>query len=236
MRLRPPLSRVLVLRAWPPRRTSSWNAPRTIGFAPSLKSSTTANRKRSDSDRPSLCQCGRCPRSFSRSKGGCGPVPAWSPSLRPESERHGETVWRLRASVAASSSWVSSSVDSPRSADSCRRRQLTCSSADLPPFPAAAGGRVRCWDCGRRDAALVQELHEFEQTVSARPGETWARDKTSGEPVTNFKRSTRRYRIAMSYKKGLDRDRDGDRLRDALVRCGRSVGSPSKALGSSDPR
>jgi len=54
--------------------------------------------------------------------------------------------------------------------------------------------------------------------------------------VTNFKRSTRRYRIAMPYKKGLDRDRDGDRLRDALVRCGRSVGSPSKALGSSDPR
>jgi hypothetical protein len=29
------------------------------------------------------------------------------------------------------------------------------------------------------------------------------------DPVTNFKRSNRIYRIAMSYNKGLDRDKDG---------------------------
>ena len=40
-------------------------------------------------------------------------------------------------------------------------------------------------------------------------GKLLARDKTSGEPVTNFKRSTIRYRIAMFYNKGLDRDKDG---------------------------
>ena len=40
-------------------------------------------------------------------------------------------------------------------------------------------------------------------------GKLGARDKTSGEPVTNFKRSTRLYRIAMSYNRGLDRDKDG---------------------------
>lgn len=40
-------------------------------------------------------------------------------------------------------------------------------------------------------------------------GRLGARDKTSGEPVTSFKRSTRLYRIAISYNKGLDRDKDG---------------------------
>jgi hypothetical protein len=40
-------------------------------------------------------------------------------------------------------------------------------------------------------------------------GKLLARDKTSGEPVTNFKSSTRLYRIAMSCNKGLDRDKDG---------------------------
>jgi hypothetical protein len=40
-------------------------------------------------------------------------------------------------------------------------------------------------------------------------GRLLARDKTSGEPVTNFKRSTRLYLLAMSYNKQLDGDKDG---------------------------
>lgn len=40
-------------------------------------------------------------------------------------------------------------------------------------------------------------------------GRRLARDKTSGEPVTNFRRSTVLYRRAMSYNRGLDRDKDG---------------------------
>jgi Excalibur calcium-binding domain len=40
-------------------------------------------------------------------------------------------------------------------------------------------------------------------------GRLGARDHTSGTPVTNFKRSTRLYRIAMSYNDDLDRDKDG---------------------------
>jgi hypothetical protein len=40
-------------------------------------------------------------------------------------------------------------------------------------------------------------------------GRLLAHDKTSGTPVTNFKRSPRLYRIAMSYNRGLDRDKDG---------------------------
>lgn len=40
-------------------------------------------------------------------------------------------------------------------------------------------------------------------------GRVGARDKTSGTPVTTFKRSTRLYRLAMSYNRSLDRDKDG---------------------------
>jgi Excalibur calcium-binding domain len=40
-------------------------------------------------------------------------------------------------------------------------------------------------------------------------GKRLAHDKTSGIPVTNFKRSTLLYLRAMSYNRGLDRDKDG---------------------------
>ena len=40
-------------------------------------------------------------------------------------------------------------------------------------------------------------------------GRRLARDKTSGDPVTNFKRSTALYNTAMGYNRGLDRDKDG---------------------------
>jgi hypothetical protein len=40
-------------------------------------------------------------------------------------------------------------------------------------------------------------------------GRRLARDKTSGDPVTNFKRSTALYLLAMRHNKGLDRDKDG---------------------------
>jgi excalibur calcium-binding domain-containing protein len=40
-------------------------------------------------------------------------------------------------------------------------------------------------------------------------GRRFAHDHTSGVPVTNFKRSTLLYNRAMSYNRGLDRDKDG---------------------------
>jgi hypothetical protein len=40
-------------------------------------------------------------------------------------------------------------------------------------------------------------------------GKVGARDKTSGTPVTTFKRSTYLYKTAMRYNRGLDRDKDG---------------------------
>jgi hypothetical protein len=40
-------------------------------------------------------------------------------------------------------------------------------------------------------------------------GKAKARDKTSGKPVTTFKRNTRLYNTAMSHNKRLDGDKDG---------------------------
>lgn len=40
-------------------------------------------------------------------------------------------------------------------------------------------------------------------------GRKGARDRTSGDPVTAFRRSTKLYNEAMSYNRGLDRDKDG---------------------------
>jgi len=40
-------------------------------------------------------------------------------------------------------------------------------------------------------------------------GRYGAHDKTTGVPVTNFKHSTRLYKLAMHYNRSLDRDKDG---------------------------
>ncbi|MFS3129131.1 excalibur calcium-binding domain-containing protein [Nocardioides sp. Bht2] len=40
-------------------------------------------------------------------------------------------------------------------------------------------------------------------------GRNNAKDRTSGKPVTNFKRSTAIYNKAMSHNKRLDADKDG---------------------------
>jgi hypothetical protein len=40
-------------------------------------------------------------------------------------------------------------------------------------------------------------------------GKAHAHDKTTGTPVTDFKRNTKLYNQAMHYNKSLDRDHDG---------------------------
>jgi hypothetical protein len=40
-------------------------------------------------------------------------------------------------------------------------------------------------------------------------GKLRAHDKTTGTPVTNFRRSTVLHLTAMHYNRGLDRDKDG---------------------------
>jgi hypothetical protein len=76
-----------------------------------------------------------------------------------------------------------------------------------------AGGGRDCPSCAPR--ASHRDTHSLEKCgqVNAKyphgVGKVGAHDKTSGVPVTTFKRSTRLYRIAMSYNRGLDRDKDG---------------------------
>jgi hypothetical protein len=65
---------------------------------------------------------------------------------------------------------------------------------------------------GAANAVIPEQWKNCTQVNKRYPhgvGKIGAHDKTSGVPVTTFKRSTRLYRIAMSYNKGLDRDKDG---------------------------
>jgi Excalibur calcium-binding domain len=66
------------------------------------------------------------------------------------------------------------------------------------PFAAAAGAVPAPW----RNCTQVNKRYPHGV------GRLDARDRTSGEPVTSFKRSNRLYRLAMSYNSGLDRDKD----------------------------
>jgi hypothetical protein len=62
--------------------------------------------------------------------------------------------------------------------------------------------------------AVMPKLYKNCKSLNAKYphglGKAKAVDKTSsGGPVTNFARSTRLYLKAMSFNKGLDRDKDG---------------------------
>jgi Excalibur calcium-binding domain len=56
---------------------------------------------------------------------------------------------------------------------------------------------------------LYRNCTNFNQRYPHGVGRRYARDKTSGRPVTNFLRSTIIYRRAMRYNDDLDRDGDG---------------------------
>ena len=66
-------------------------------------------------------------------------------------------------------------------------------------FTGTAGAVVAPWkNC-------TQVNHKYPHGI----GKVGTHDRTSGDPVTNFKRSNRLYAIAMKNNKGLDRDKDG---------------------------
>ena len=56
---------------------------------------------------------------------------------------------------------------------------------------------------------LYKNCTAFNKKYPHGVGQLKARDKTSGEPVTTFKRSTTIYNVAIGHNKGLDRDKDG---------------------------
>jgi hypothetical protein len=64
------------------------------------------------------------------------------------------------------------------------------------------------------DAVAIPKLYKNCTNLNKRYphgiGKNNAHDRTSGtKPVRNFKRSTKLYKRAMSYNRGLDRDKDG---------------------------
>jgi hypothetical protein len=56
---------------------------------------------------------------------------------------------------------------------------------------------------------LYKNCTNFTKKYPHGVGRANARDKTSGKPVTTFKRSTAIYNTAMKYNSRLDRDKDG---------------------------
>ena len=67
--------------------------------------------------------------------------------------------------------------------------------------PAASGASATPW--------LWQRCSHVHTKYPHGVGRRYAHDHTSGTPVTTFKRSTRLYKIAMSYNRRLDADKDG---------------------------
>jgi Excalibur calcium-binding domain len=86
---------------------------------------------------------------------------------------------------------------------------VSVAAAVLPAVPAGATARTGSVDSARLIPHLYKNCTNFNRRYPHGVGKRFARDKTSGTPVTNFKRSTILYRRATSYNRGLDRDKDG---------------------------
>jgi hypothetical protein len=72
-----------------------------------------------------------------------------------------------------------------------------------------AGSAVDETTLSVRAPALYKNCTNFNKRYPHGVGKVGARDRTTGDdPVTNFRRSNRIYRVAMSWNKGLDRDKD----------------------------
>jgi hypothetical protein len=73
-----------------------------------------------------------------------------------------------------------------------------------------AGSAVDASIASTRAPALYKNCTNFNKRYPHGVGKVGARDRTTGDdPETNFRRSNRIYRVAMSWNKGLDRDKDG---------------------------
>jgi len=80
----------------------------------------------------------------------------------------------------------------------------------LPAIPAGAAiERSAETTAGTVAQPLYRNCTNLNKRYPHGIGKRLARDKTSDEPVRNFRRSTPLYLTAMSYNRGLDRDKDG---------------------------
>jgi hypothetical protein len=86
--------------------------------------------------------------------------------------------------------------------------QLKCASALLVAGAMAYGGVPFATAAGAVSAPW-KNCTQVNKRYPHGVGKVRARDKTSGTPVTNFKRSNALYLTAMRNNRGLDRDKDG---------------------------
>jgi Excalibur calcium-binding domain len=87
---------------------------------------------------------------------------------------------------------------------------LAAASAVLLAAPANAGiNDATAPAAGGLIPRLYKNCTNLNKRYPHGVGRRLARDKTSGTPVTNFRRSTVLYNTAMRYNRGLDRDKDG---------------------------
>ena len=85
-----------------------------------------------------------------------------------------------------------------------------CASAAAVLLPGPAGSAIDVSTTSTRAPALYKNCTNFNKRYPHGVGKVGARDRSkSGDPVTNFRRSNKIYRTAMSWNKGLDRDKDG---------------------------
>jgi len=76
------------------------------------------------------------------------------------------------------------------------------------PASATIGGATAP-AAGELIPRLYKNCTNFNKRYPHGVGRLSGRDRTSGTPVTTFKRSTLIYTQAMRYNRGLDRDKDG---------------------------
>jgi len=76
-------------------------------------------------------------------------------------------------------------------------------SAQAAPAPAVSVAQAAAPKYKFKNCTALQKVYKHGV------GKSTARDKTSGKPVTTFKKSTSLYKKVIGYNKGLDRDKDG---------------------------
>jgi hypothetical protein len=88
---------------------------------------------------------------------------------------------------------------------------VAVAAAVLGAVPATAGSAVPSGGASaQRIPSLYRNCSNFNARYPHGVGKRFARDRTTGAPpVTTFRRSTLLYNRAMSYNRGLDRDKDG---------------------------
>ena len=85
-------------------------------------------------------------------------------------------------------------------------RQATCALVILALMLAATQAALAY---GTAAPAVYKNCTNLNKRYPHGVGRNGARDDTSDEPGTNFRRSTKIYNQAMSFNRGLDRDKDG---------------------------